>query len=248
MKIELRSYEEMEKETDPNVLIVSVTGKVRGNYSFIDNYTYIKGLGTFRFYYHEKAKDYLACHYLYLSKLQKKGYNCIMNYFKELNPDGKRLVICDKAGVNEFSYRHIVADFLIKNGNKNIIVDSEELAFQKVIWQNDIYKAEGKPELSKAEVKLYLNGLNWVFAKTMPNNPHFYSIREKAEETTFKKVVDYIRYFGDLNIYNEQVYRVLQIDDFIYWTMPSDIANYNCDLINKKPLLKNKSLNKSEHL
>lgn len=120
--------------------------------------------------------------------------------------------------------------------------------FKKVIWQNDIYKAEGKPELSKAEVKLYLNGLNWVFAKTMPNNPHFYSIREKAEETTFKKVVDYIRYFGDLNIYNEQVYRVLQIDDFIYWTMPSDIANYNCDLINKKPLLKNKSLNKSEHL
>jgi len=73
---------------------------------------------------------------------------------------------------------------------------------------------------------------SYRFAKTMPNNPHFYSIkREWNNDENFFKACQYIRDNGKVEFYKGYPYVVLYIDNYKYWTMDRNIRD--TEIINR---------------
>lgn len=77
-----------------------------------------------------------------------------------------------------------------------------------------------------------LNSCKWIFAKTMPDNPHWYTLRKDVEdEKVFDLLVQYIRDFGTKEKYGKTWYKKLDINGFKYWTMGAPVGK--TILINK---------------
>lgn len=74
----------------------------------------------------------------------------------------------------------------------------------------------------------------WVFAKTMPQNPHWYTLRKEATDAEFVRFVELIREHGEPRQFWRRTYIELDVDDHYYWTMGSPIAE--TILVNRKPL------------
>ena len=93
----------------------------------------------------------------------------------------------------------------------------------------------------------------WIFAKTMADNPHWYTLRREwdgrplveAPNEDFVDVVRFIRRYGYVERWPELVkgwpYICIDITGFHYWTMgercePGPYGRGDCILINRKPL------------
>lgn len=219
---------------------ISVVGKVYGNYKSKDNVERIRGLNTFRNYHNEKAGDYLACYLLFQDNLKRIGLDRITSTFIKLsNTHGKtKIALCGHGTEQDFCYRHILRDFLTSN---NIPVANNEkidVQLQKKLWQYNEYKSRGHFNLTGEFVGETLEQCNWIFAKTMPNNPHTYTLRKEMEDDQlFLKLVSHIRYFGEIEIFEGVVYRVFYFNRFRYWEHPCDIKNEDVDLINRAILV-----------
>jgi hypothetical protein len=78
---------------------------------------------------------------------------------------------------------------------------------------------------TKVSAKAITNALlsqKWVYAKTQPQNPHEYCLRENwSAETQFDDVVLYIRQYGFEQIFDGRPYTYFYIDGHQYWTMGS---------------------------
>jgi hypothetical protein len=75
----------------------------------------------------------------------------------------------------------------------------------------------------------------WIFAKTMPDNPHWYTLRKNWQrDADFAWTVETIRRYGYEEIYEGRPYTVLDIDDMKYWTMGAPVEE--TILINRKVL------------
>lgn len=73
---------------------------------------------------------------------------------------------------------------------------------------------------------------NFRFAKTMPENPHWYTLRKNwINDIDFIKCVMFIRENGYIEYFKGRKYIVYGMNGFKYWTMGSPI--YNTILINK---------------
>jgi hypothetical protein len=76
---------------------------------------------------------------------------------------------------------------------------------------------------------------DWIFARTMPSNPHWYTVRRKwARDEDFAWVVEFIRRHGYKQRYGAGWYTVLDVNDHFYWTMGAPLPI--TILINRKPL------------
>ncbi len=67
---------------------------------------------------------------------------------------------------------------------------------------------------------------NWVFAKTMPKNPHEYVNRKKLApdmQVKFDEFVKYIRRFGRRASFWNREYIYLLFDGYYYWTMGAPV-------------------------
>ncbi len=67
----------------------------------------------------------------------------------------------------------------------------------------------------------------WIFAKTMPENPHEYTLRNTwKDDQDFVDLVKLIREEGIKEKYKKSYYTVLYINDHKYWTMgaPLDVT------------------------
>ncbi len=61
---------------------------------------------------------------------------------------------------------------------------------------------------------------SWRFAKTMPQNPHWYTLRKHWRGSpTFDDAVMYIRKYGYKEKFKRSWYTLLDINDMKYWTM-----------------------------
>jgi hypothetical protein len=92
-----------------------------------------------------------------------------------------------------------------------------------------------EPELAE-KVRACLESQTWVFAKTMPWIPHFYTLRRNwSNESQFVRVVEVMRLYGKDEYYGKarRRSRVLILGGFKYWTMESPISD--TILINRKP-------------
>lgn len=73
--------------------------------------------------------------------------------------------------------------------------------------------------------RIYRNILSnqWRFAKTMPNEPHWYTLRKDWDDEEFVYFVEYIRRHGYASVYNGRKYIKLNINGYMYWTMGAAI-------------------------
>ncbi len=71
------------------------------------------------------------------------------------------------------------------------------------------------------EVQELLEAATWTFAKTRPNNPHFWTLRKQWQDpTAFEAVVQFIYDHGEDEVWRDRVrYRVLHLNGWKYWSM-----------------------------
>lgn len=84
------------------------------------------------------------------------------------------------------------------------------------------------------DIQRILEPKRWIFAKTMPDNPHHYTLRREWGEDSnlFSPVVQYIYDNGTDESYEGRWYKVLYLSEYKYWAMgwPADETT----LINRK--------------
>ncbi len=91
-----------------------------------------------------------------------------------------------------------------------------------------------KHELRRS-VGLSLLSQTWVFAKTMPTNPHWYTVRKSwADDGAFVRAVEAIREHGYRVKYGRSYYTVFDLNGMMYWTMGAPLPSTR--LINRKQL------------
>jgi hypothetical protein len=80
----------------------------------------------------------------------------------------------------------------------------------------------------KASAKAIANALlsqKWVYARTQPQSPHEYCLRENwLDETSFEDAVLYIRENGFEQIFDGRTYTYLYVDGCQYWSMGSPVV------------------------
>lgn len=73
----------------------------------------------------------------------------------------------------------------------------------------------------------------WIFASTMADNPHWYTLRDSWTKDEFSRAVEIIRRYGTRVRYDFAYYTQLPVDGFFYWTMGWPVSE--TILINRKP-------------
>jgi hypothetical protein len=75
------------------------------------------------------------------------------------------------------------------------------------------------------DVESLLLSSKYKFAKTMPKNPHEYTlIHDWVDVRAFRSVVEYIRQHGYKKTFYGREYTYLDIQGKTYWTMGSPIT------------------------
>jgi len=72
----------------------------------------------------------------------------------------------------------------------------------------------------------------WIFARTMSENPHEYTLRREWEDDAFVRVVRYIREHGYRAVFKGRAYMQLDVNEHFYWTMGAPLDQ--TILINRK--------------
>jgi hypothetical protein len=73
------------------------------------------------------------------------------------------------------------------------------------------------------DFKNFISSSQWIFAKTMPQNPHWYTLRKNCNDSMFCNAVMFIREQGNQVYFKGKPYIQYTIDGFTYWTMGSPI-------------------------
>jgi len=69
-------------------------------------------------------------------------------------------------------------------------------------------------------IENFINRLNWKFAKTMPDIPHYYVVKENLSEEdqkTFDDFNNYIKKVGYYEMFVNKNYNYIKIGDYKYW-------------------------------
>jgi hypothetical protein len=77
--------------------------------------------------------------------------------------------------------------------------------------------------MSRDEAIKALSGATWKYAKTMPQFPHDYTLKESWHGRAFEDVVVYIRENGYVKKFSGREYKYLDCNGYSYWTMGSPI-------------------------
>ena len=69
----------------------------------------------------------------------------------------------------------------------------------------------------------FVREAKWTFAKTMPEWPHEYIVRERVDENLFDWLVRHIRANGHEEAFYTEKYIYFEEDGLLYWTMGNPI-------------------------
>ena len=69
------------------------------------------------------------------------------------------------------------------------------------------------------ELGAFVDGQRWTFARTMPEWPHEYIVRDRVDEELFERLVVHIRAHGREGRFYERVLTYYEEAGLTYWTM-----------------------------
>ena len=85
------------------------------------------------------------------------------------------------------------------------------------------------------EIQQFIGDHEWVFAKTMPQIPHWYTLRSKAQpDEGFSAFVREIELRGVQRQFGQRSFTYLDFEHWTYWTMGEPVENTT--LINRAQL------------
>ena len=70
----------------------------------------------------------------------------------------------------------------------------------------------------------FVESVHWTFAKTMPEWPHEYIVRDRVDEVLFVRLVKHIRNNGYQGKFYNKPITYYDHDGMTYWTMGAPIA------------------------
>ncbi len=234
LQIVTASFEQIKELKSKGFILVSVEGlSITPKEEGLEM---LRGFSTYQMRYHKKAKDFISCYLLYSQKLKKKGISRILEQLQELSEKYKsnKVALLGSGKVGEFCFRHIVTDFL---QNRGIAVseyyEEVDMSYQKELWQYDPYKETGHHHLTDEFVGETLEQCKWVYAHTLPDNPHHYTLRKDfGNDNQFLSLVKHIRYFGKFEEFGGMMFRCFYWKNYKYLTHPADLLDTDCNLIN----------------
>lgn len=87
---------------------------------------------------------------------------------------------------------------------------------------------------SLSEVRRFVANAHWIFARTMPENPHWYTLRKENPPEAFEAFVSFVRENGYREEYEGRWYVKFDLDGWSYWTMGAPLKE--TILINRREL------------
>jgi hypothetical protein len=69
------------------------------------------------------------------------------------------------------------------------------------------------------DLRAFVEAQHWAFAKTMPEWPHWYIVRERVDQRLFERLVRHIRAHGREGRFYQRVIVYFEEDGLVYWTM-----------------------------
>ena len=85
------------------------------------------------------------------------------------------------------------------------------------------------------EILQFIGDHEWVFAKTMPQIPHWYTLRRNSQrDEDFSAFVVEIEFRGIQRQFGQSWFTYLDFDGWTYWTMGEPVENTT--LINRAKL------------
>jgi len=79
--------------------------------------------------------------------------------------------------------------------------------------------------MTRDEVNLHLLNAQFRFAKSMPEIPHWYTLRETWNDQAFVEVAKYIRQHGRSERFGNKTYIYYYLNGYKYWTMGCPLHN-----------------------
>jgi hypothetical protein len=81
--------------------------------------------------------------------------------------------------------------------------------------------------MDENRARKYIESVHWIFAKTMPHVPHWYTLRKKAPamEGEFVWFVEAIRRAGYKERWGKYMNTYYDLDGWKYWTMGAPIPS-----------------------
>ena len=74
--------------------------------------------------------------------------------------------------------------------------------------------------MTDEEIREFIDGHEWTFAKTMPQIPHWYTLKRNAKsDEAFAGFVQEIRLRGVVRPFCRRTFTYLDFDGWTYWTM-----------------------------
>lgn len=81
--------------------------------------------------------------------------------------------------------------------------------------------------MNEQEIIKIIETLQWKFAKSMPQMPHWYTVRQKNNpelNEMYEKLYYYIRDNHYEKKFYRKTYKYCDIGDYMYWAMTDDIT------------------------
>jgi len=80
--------------------------------------------------------------------------------------------------------------------------------------------------MTAAEIQDFIEHSRWKYAKSMPQMPHWYTLRKNAQdEAAFERFVMHIRQVGYKERFGKTTYTYLNVGEWKYWTMGFPLAS-----------------------
>lgn len=235
LSIATANFEQIQELKEQGFILMSVVGLAITPKQ--EGLEMLRGFSTYQMRYHLKAQDFISCYLLYTQKLEKKGFEKIILQLQELSQkyNSSKIALLGSGKSGEFCFRYIVSDFF---QNNEIPVseynDEVNMEVQRNFWQYDPYKVAGHHNLTDESVGQTLEQCEWIFASTMADNPHHYTLRKDfGNDELFLSIVKHIRYFGVFEEFGGMIFRCFHWKNYKYFTHPADLLDINTDLINK---------------
>ena len=252
LKIVLAPLQDSKELSENGYLCLNVIGLMKGVYKdnpppHLNRVSYVNAWS----YRHDyEGRDFTSASNGYMHNLETYK-NRVFNKLKKLltdNDPDKIAIIGIENPIDGYCFRYLFYTFLVRHMyfylpdyrvtdlkiQNGISMDE----FWKIAY-TDIYWKHREVNITIEEAEKVLSENEFRFAKTMPTNPHWYTLRKTWKDwNKFADIINLIRVKGTPIIAMNTMWRSLEIGDYVYWHLSCYDVAEDTDLLNRKPIKK----------